>query len=216
MKTAVVMLSKSPSVDCCKTRMTNILTQRQANELQAAVIHDIFGSIVPEHGYDLWIAAPSPESLAYFHPMTSRLLIQQGNDLGEKMENLTINVFSRGYENVIVIGSDMPLMTSKLLTEAMHCMEKYDCVIGPAADGGYYLIGMHRRIPAIFSDIQWGTPEVLRQTIQALESASIRYEQLPIHRDIDDWLDLLYYKSAEFATRIPNTSRWLKQHCLLT
>lgn len=214
MNTAVVMLSKSPIVDCCKTRLTGRLTQQQANGLQTALIEDIFGNILPENEYDLWVAAPTSESLNYFQRFTSRLLVQCGNDLGEKMKNLTDQLFSQGYGKVILIGSDMPLMTSGMLMDAVRHLDTCDCVIGPAVDGGYYLIGMRRRIPEIFCGVDWSTDKVLRQTVQTLDSALLRHNQLPVHRDMDEWHDLVYYTSAEFATPIPNTSRWLQQHCL--
>lgn len=215
MNTAVVMLSKSPVADCCKTRLTDRLTQQQANALQAALIEDILGNILPKHGYDLWIAAPTLESLVYFQRFTSRLLVQCGNDLGEKMEDLTERLFSQGYKKVILIGSDMPLMTSGLLFDAMRRLETCDCIIGPATDGGYYLIGMCQRIPDIFRSIEWSTNKVLLRTVEALDSVPLRHNQLPVHRDIDEWPDLMYYTSADFATAIPNTSRWLRRHCFL-
>ncbi|GMA64236.1 hypothetical protein GCM10025859_46760 [Alicyclobacillus fastidiosus] len=182
--------------------------------MQAALIDDIMSNILPEPDYDLWVAAPTTESLVYFQQFTSRLLVQCGNDLGEKMENLTDQLFSQGYDKVVLIGSDMPLTTSELLVEAIRHLDTCDCIVGPAADGGYFLIGMCRRIPEIFRGVDWSTDKVLRQTVQALDSVSLRHNQLPVYRDMDEWPDLVYYAYTEFAALIPNTSRWLKQHCL--
>lgn len=210
--TAVVVMSKSPAVDLCKTRLTDKLSQRQANDLQTAMIDDLFAKITPELGYDLWVATPRKESLAYFKHVTSRLLVQKGHDLGEKMYNLSSTLFAKSYRQVVLIGSDLPFMTSNLLMKAKQLLESCDCVIGPAVDGGYYLMGISRPIPEIFSGIPWSTAQVLRQTLQTLDSLSMRYEQLSVYRDVDDWADLAYYSSPEFESWIPNTARWLSQH----
>lgn len=210
---AVVMLSKSPAIDSCKTRLTNRLTPDQANELQDALIQDTWAHIAPEQGYHLWVAAPSFESLTYFRPLTHRLLIQQGIHLGHKMRHVTTTLFSMGYSQVILIGSDMPLMTRCLLSEAMEKLHTANCVLGPAEDGGYYLIGLTPQTPDPFASIPWGTSQVLAKTLQHLKTAPSPYALLTRNRDIDTWADLLFYtESPNLTPAIPHLLSWAQQH----
>lgn len=195
MKTAVVMLAKSPAVDPCKTRMTDVLSQAQANDLQETVIHHIMNRILPCPDYDFWVAAPRRESLSFFAPYTSLLTLQTGHDLGDTMWHLLAERFEEGYDRVILIGSDMPLVSSALLREAMHLLQQHDCVIGPATDGGYYLIGTRLPIERIFYGVHWSTNRVFGETVKRLEAAGRSYAQLPEHRDLDTWSDVLYYES---------------------
>lgn len=213
MDTAVVMLSKSPTVDRCKTRLTDVLNQQQANDLQSALIQDIFQHITLKLDHHFWVAAPSSKSLTYFHPFFPRLLLQSGNDLGEKMKGLTHRLFSSGYNKVVLIGSDMPLMTSQLIDEAFNKLGVHDCVIGPATDGGYYLIGFRRPIDEVFHGIEWSTSSVLNDTLCILDKTGSSYALLAEHRDIDSWSDILFYANETiWVDQLPNTFNWIQSH----
>ena len=96
----------------------------------------------------------------------------QGNgDLGRRMETALADAFGQGHESAIIIGSDIPDITSDIVQEAFETLQTADLVLGPAADGGYYLIGlnmsaMHQRHGQLFENIAWGTGRVLSQTLE--------------------------------------------------
>ena len=95
---------------------------------------------------------------------------QTGDDLGERMEQAFVRVFSEGFREAILIGSDIPGLSSGTVQEAFASLAGHDAVIGPANDGGYYLIGFTRRAfyPEIFHSMPWSTPAVFRETLGRL------------------------------------------------
>jgi hypothetical protein len=114
--------------------------------------------------------------------------IQSGNDLGERMSNAFIDGFNAGYEKIIIIGSDMYDLNENDLLEAFHFLSQHDYVIGPAIDGGYYLLGMKVLSPALFKDKTWGTDTVLKDTLQDLKNKN--YSLLAPKNDIDYYEDI--------------------------
>jgi glycosyltransferase A (GT-A) superfamily protein (DUF2064 family) len=98
-------------------------------------------------------------------------------------------------ERVVLIGSDSPDLPRQRLTEAFAALEECDVVLGPAADGGYYLIGLARRIPRIFDGITWGSREVWQQTTRRLAAAGIRWRELAPWYDVDELADLAGLRS---------------------
>lgn len=211
MQQAVVMVSKAPGVDACKTRLVPPLTGPAANALQAALIQDIWMQIAPASRYDCWIATPSLEGLQYFDSLTSHLLVQRGNTLGQRMHHLAETLFARGYDRVVLIGSDMPLMTHELLETAIAHLDTVPCVLGPAEDGGYYLIGLTPAAPTVFDGIPWGTERVLADTLQRLAMTTTPFALMEPHRDIDRWSDVVFYSQAVSA-RLPHLHHWWLRH----
>jgi rSAM/selenodomain-associated transferase 1 len=96
--------------------------------------------------------------------------VQIGNDLGEKMYNAFKEGFTSGYEKVILIGSDIIDLQESHIEHAFEALENFDTVIGPAEDGGYYLLGTKTLIPSVFKNKDWGTESVLKDTINDLDS----------------------------------------------
>ncbi|RAJ13726.1 TIGR04282 family arsenosugar biosynthesis glycosyltransferase [Arenibacter echinorum] len=114
--------------------------------------------------------------------------VQSGNDLGERMSNAFIDGFNAGYEKIIIIGSDMYDLNENDLLEAFHFLDQHDYVIGPAIDGGYYLLGMKVLSPALFKGKTWGTDTVLEATLQDLKNKN--YSLLAPKNDIDYFEDI--------------------------
>ena len=116
--------------------------------------------------------------------------LQHGEDLGEKMKHAFEESFSVGYESVCIIGTDCLELTKDILKEAFESLKHQDAVIGPAADGGYYLLGMNRMIPELFGNKKWGTSTVCENTIEDLKLLQRSYHLLPVLHDVDSELDL--------------------------
>jgi uncharacterized protein len=116
---------------------------------------------------------------------------QIGEDLGERMKNAFTTVYSEGFSKAVLIGSDIPDLNDTVLDEASEC-DDHDAVIGPASDGGYYLIGFQNNtfLPEIFDGIQWGSGTVFKKTIGILKKNNRKVHILPEWQDIDRLDDL--------------------------
>lgn len=115
---------------------------------------------------------------------------QSSGDLGERMQEAFRATFAAGANNVIGIGTDVPTLSSAILHQAQKNLENHDIVLGPAADGGYYLIGMNALHPELFADIEWGTERVYTQTVEVCTRLGLRVAKLPTLSDIDRPEDL--------------------------
>ena len=120
--------------------------------------------------------------------------IQQGNDLGERMKNAFDVSLAAGYKKAVIIGSDCPGIDENILNEAFEKLTGFDVVIGPATDGGYYLLGMKKMYSFLFQDIEWSTDKVLQQTLSVCNRNHLTYFQLPELSDIDEEKDLTHFK----------------------
>ena len=120
-------------------------------------------------------------------------LPQGDGDLGDRLARATAAVPAAAREApspVVVIGTDCPGLTTGLLRAAFDALDDHDVVLGPAADGGYYLIGLRRPAPALFAGVAWSTDRVLAQTRSAAERAGLGVALLPTLSDVDVPADL--------------------------
>ena len=111
--------------------------------------------------------------------------------LGARMQAAFELLFNKGYQHICIIGSDCYELTSGIIQQAFNALQQYKVVIGPSADGGYYLLGLSRMQPSLFTNIEWSTDKVLEQTINACIVADCSHALLPILHDIDneeDWI----------------------------
>lgn len=122
------------------------------------------------------------------HDFLKRL--QRGSDLGEKMKNAFEESFNSGYESICIIGTDCLQLTENIVMKAFEALKHDSAIIGPAADGGYYLLGMNRFIPELFNNKTWSTSSVCDDTIQDLNRLHCRYQLLPTLHDVDVESDL--------------------------
>lgn len=114
--------------------------------------------------------------------------LQQGNELGSRMQHAFEEGFKNGFKNIIIIGSDLYDLAQEDLEAAFEALEHNEVVIGPAEDGGYYLLGMKKSEPQLFKNKNWGTPTVLSDTLKDLQGKNIGL--LPPKNDIDNFNDL--------------------------
>ena len=117
------------------------------------------------------------------------LSIQKGMDLGQKMSTAFDEAFD-SYNKVVIIGSDCHELSSKEINNAFEQLEKNDLVVGPAEDGGYYLLGMKEYLPQLFQDKTYSTDKVLEELLADAEQLELSVHQLPTLRDVDTLEDL--------------------------
>lgn len=114
--------------------------------------------------------------------------LQQGEDLGDRMLQAFEDGFKNGYKNIIIIGSDLYELETKDLETAFHLLQQKEAVIGPATDGGYYLLGMNKLYPEVFKQKAWGTSSVLKATLEDLKETDLGI--LEARNDVDHFSDI--------------------------
>lgn len=116
---------------------------------------------------------------------------EQGTgDLGERIARAFQSAFNREMKSVVIIGIDCPSLTTEIMLQAFAKITQSDVIIGPATDGGYYLIGLKKIIPELFQGINWGTSEVLSKTVAIAKNLNLVIGYLPQLSDIDRPEDL--------------------------
>lgn len=196
MKTnALIIFIRNPQLGKVKTRLAKTVGSEKALEIYKALL--LHTQSVTQNldcdkfvFYDENIETNDIWSGTLFEKRT-----QFGNHLGEKMQNAFRHILDLGYKNCIIIGSDLFDLQANHIEIALNKLENNDVVIGPAEDGGYYLLGLKKIIPSIFKNKDWGTSTVLSDTLKDLENYKIEF--LETLNDIDTFEDLeksSYYK----------------------
>ncbi len=121
---------------------------------------------------------------------------QGEGDLGSRMDRSLGNAFQSGAENVIIIGTDCPGVNAQILGTAFENLHAFDLVLGPAIDGGYYLIGLRQPIPELFVNIEWGTAQVFQKTVDIAQKLNLSHVNLSLLADVDRPEDLLIWEQA--------------------
>ncbi|MBD1999914.1 TIGR04282 family arsenosugar biosynthesis glycosyltransferase [Leptolyngbya sp. FACHB-541] len=122
---------------------------------------------------------------------------QATGDLGERMRLAFQSAFETGSKHVVTIGIDCPELDSATLAQAFQALQEHDLVLGPATDGGYYLIGLRSLIPELFSGIDWGTDQVFWQTMTAAEAKELAIATLAPLTDVDHPEDLPIWEATQ-------------------
>jgi rSAM/selenodomain-associated transferase 1 len=202
-----------------KTRLLGPLTPAQAAAIHRACLADTVGHVarVPGCWKSLRVAAGPDEArelaAALELDRTWQVGVQRGRNLGARLEG-AFRSFSRpGYGRVVVVGTDTPWMGTERILSALELLNTTDAVLGPTADGGYYLVGARRLVPAMFRNIPWGTSQVFERTVGALERAHASYRLLPRDFDLDRPEDLARAAALlrKDETRAPALAQVLKK-----
>lgn len=193
-ETLVIVFARNVRAGRVKTRLATMIGDSKALKIyQLLKEHTIRQCETLQHDKAVYYTDFIPASDEFTRAGFKQNL-QQGNDLGERMVNAFRSAFIRGYNQVILVGSDCYELESHHLTQAFFELSRHQAVIGPAKDGGYYLIGFTEKYDAkIFDQIAWSTSDVLPSTQQKMKDAGIDYALLPELGDIDTFDDLLRY-----------------------
>jgi rSAM/selenodomain-associated transferase 1 len=202
----LVLFVKNPEPGKVKTRLTALLSSDQAAALYRAFILDtlILAGRVPDIRQSIAYAPPDGlDALRRLIPDPDmRWFPQTGSSLGERLLRACRLCFEQGAQNVVIMGSDSPILPPEYLTRAFDLLQETSVVLGPASDGGYYLIGlsagkdMPTRCEALFSNIAWSTGTVYRQTVEAARQAKMSLTSLPPWSDVDEPDDIQVLSDA--------------------
>lgn len=189
----IVVVAKQPLAGQVKTRLIGGLTPEQVASLFEAMLRRTVDEAREADAGEVALGFTPAEGRQWFeaHFPGLRLLEQGEGDLGERMARLFELAFQSGQQHVALIGADAPYLPPETYREAMEKLrEGAELVIGPADDGGYYLIGLNRPMPCLFANMPWSSKEVLPETLRRAEQAGIAVTLLPLERDIDTPQDL--------------------------
>lgn len=199
-KEKLILFVKAPVPGRVKTRLAPTLTYEKAAELYRSWSREIFKRVRDSSFLSIEIAYephpdfPTPEWLNGEGDSTD-FFLQNGAHLGEKLLNAFGRAFENGTERAVIIGSDSPGLPVDYIKDAFVALEKYDLVLGPTKDGGYYLVGLKNKAdPALFKNIAWSSSKVLFQTMEAAKALNFKLRLLPEYFDVDVADDLKYLK----------------------
>lgn len=175
-----------------KTRLARELGQVPAAELHRHFVETLLLRFAAVADRQVLCYSP-PAAAAEFAALPLdrwKLLPQADGDLGARLRHYFETAFATGARRVVLIGSDSPNLPAAYVAEAFESLQTHPVVLGPSADGGYYLVGAAGGVPPIFDDIAWSTPQVWTQTVTCLRSAGIPFHALPAWYDVDEPADL--------------------------
>lgn len=209
----VAVMSRAPSQRTAKTRLRRSLDTDDLEELVTSLLRDTLDAVNKVSGIDRAVIYTPATAASEFGALVpdAWLLAQRGGDLGERMHGAFLDLFAIGASGAILIGSDLPTLPSSHLQMAAAALSAHadPLVIGPAADGGYYLIGLNRPHGALFEGMRWGTQDVLAATLRTAALAELEVVALPRWYDVDTSEDLrrALRDAATLSTGL-HTRRW--------
>jgi rSAM/selenodomain-associated transferase 1 len=201
----LILFAKSPRAGGVKTRLQPPCTPEQAADLAEILVEETVRAAVASWPGGIELCAWPDTNDPLFNRLELSygvdLTTQAAGDLGSKMLKAMVHA---GFP-CAVMGCDIPHCTPEMYIGAFRALEGGKSVIGPASDGGYYLIGLQESRPELFDGIHWGGEDVLADTLQRAALTGPRLELLGAHNDIDTFQDLL-----QIAPAIPRLARWLE------
>jgi rSAM/selenodomain-associated transferase 1 len=200
--TLLIQFARLPRPGAVKTRMQAAMSAADACALHEALMQWTCRCLLAARlgPVELWLDELDP------HPLVDACLaagvrgprLQRGADLGERMHHALADGLDR-YQRVLLVGSDCPALDASYLQRARDALEQRDCVLGPAEDGGYVLIGARRIEPGCLQQVAWGTADAYRHTLRQLEARGYSWQSLPARRDVDRPEDLPYWLAIREA-----------------
>ena len=194
---SLVLFAKVPALGKVKTRLAASLGEADALRVYEACLKDSLSLL--HHWANTQnegvakrarVYLAEPESAPHELLQNLEVYYQEGQDLGERMQQCCDAEFEMGASKVVIIGADSPTLPSHMLKQAFSALAWHDVVLGPAFDGGYWLLGAREKTPAIFSGIQWSTDSVMTQTLVNVQREQCDTALLPFWYDIDDIEDI--------------------------
>jgi uncharacterized protein len=195
--TALVIMARYPQVGTTKTRLARIIGDEEAVRLYRAFLSDLAQRFAGQIGDLHWAYTPAGVDYRSFMATLAPSLVQhmrsfpqQGADLGARLHHVFRWTYGRGYQRTIVTSSDSPHLSLDSVARAREALDDADLVLGPADDGGYYLIAM-RRPYDVFRGIPMSTSLVMQMTIELAYRQGLRVHTLEKLFDVDELPDLL-------------------------
>jgi uncharacterized protein len=201
MQKALIIFVRHPELGKVKTRLAASIGDEAALEIYKKLL---------QHTFNISKAADADKHVFYSEKIIENDLwsgqtffksLQANTDLGNRMKIAFENLFQQGYKQICIIGSDCYELSAAIIEDAFQRLDEADLVVGPAKDGGYYLLAMKDGIKDVFQNIEWSTEKVLKQTLDSIQQKGYSYFLLPQLNDVDtiedvpqEWKDDLAIK----------------------
>ncbi|HEY6512665.1 MAG TPA: TIGR04282 family arsenosugar biosynthesis glycosyltransferase [Burkholderiaceae bacterium] len=196
---ALIVFAKAPHPGHAKTRLIAALGARGAAALAERMMSAALGqALAADIGPVELCVTPDRTHPAFVRATRQGAVTlgdQGGGDLGERMARAFDRVLAT-HDRALLIGTDAPALDAAYLRAADAALNDFDAVLGPAADGGYTLIGLRRPAPGLFTGMQWSHGEVLAHTRERLQALGLRHVELPVLNDIDEPADLVHVPAS--------------------
>ncbi len=194
-KRALLVVAKKPAPGQTKTRLTPALTGEQASALYECFLRDTLEIIrAARQQLDLTpiIAYLPQREEVYFQQLAPdfELLLQQGNDLSQRLNNATSHYLTNGFDQAVIMDSDSPTLPASSLVQSFTALDHADVTLGRCADGGYYCIGIKRPAPPLFLNVTMSTETVADDTLAQAKAQNLSVAMLPDCYDVDYVEDL--------------------------
>ncbi|HYM79800.1 MAG TPA: TIGR04282 family arsenosugar biosynthesis glycosyltransferase [Candidatus Limnocylindria bacterium] len=189
----IALFARRPEAGRVKTRLSPALPSELAHRLYRGMLLDAFGALraVPDVQRLLYWADPPVAAGEDSDPAGFEVRAQRGADLGARLANAFAELLDPPGAHAIVIGADCPELGPRTLERALAALREHDLVLGPTIDGGYYLIGLRRPVPALFQDVHWGTEQVIAETRARAAATGTTWVELEPLADVDTPADLV-------------------------
>jgi len=210
----IAVMARAPSSEG-KSRLIRDLDTDDGASLRLALLRDTLGAIssLADQKALLYTPPDREAEIRAATPFQAIFLPQRGSTLGERMREGARELLTLGFDPVVLIGSDLPTLPPAHVSAALGILMRRSevLVLGPAEDGGYYLIGLGQSRPEFFEHIPWGTPLVQQRTREAAEALGIPVETVPRWYDVDSASDLrrVRHLSEELQGAARYTRAWL-------
>jgi rSAM/selenodomain-associated transferase 1 len=217
MNDAVIIFARLPVEGKVKTRLASTLGDEFALKFYKACSQHIFNECrkIAKKETSIYITFPAEDDNKHMIEWAGndfRFFPQHGKDIGIKMQSAFKMVFSEGIKKAILIGTDIPDISSEVLLQALKALDNNEVVIGPAKDGGFYLVGMKRLYESLFERNDWGTNKVFTGTLNQLRINNINYELTPEFYDIDTEENLKCWMSVRQVNEINPVREFVKEY----
>jgi rSAM/selenodomain-associated transferase 1 len=211
----IVVMVKAPDAGNVKTRLTPPLPPEAAAELAACFVRDtvraarrlvdaVMVAYAPDEGRAHLEALLGPD--LYWTP-------QRGASLGARMHHAAVSATAAGLGPLVLLGADSPTFPPGAVTEAFARLHDHDLVLGPAADGGCWCLGLCRPLPGLFEGIAWSTATVCDDLQSSVTRRGLRIARVASWYDVDTAVDLARLGDDPLlSTRAPLTAAWLAEH----
>ena len=184
---------KYPEAGRVKTRLAGDIGAERAALICRKITELVMEQTMPAAGdYDRFVFYDPPERVRDFLLWLphEKFIAQRGSDVGKRMDNAIRYLLENGAKKAVITGADIPDLNSRIIMQAFGMLGHAEVVVGPAHDGGYYLIGMKSPMPELFRNIPWSTKDVFSETVRVLENSGKSYGVLPVLSDLDTIEDL--------------------------
>lgn len=195
MDTALIIFVKNPVEGKVKTRLAKSIGDEKAVVIYKQLLQHTY-IITKEMGIDKYVYYGDYVNNNDIWDDNYKKALQQGADLGQRMENAFKEVLSVGYKKVLIIGSDCAQLTTDIINTAIEKLDESDIVIGPSLDGGYYLLGMKKITSQLFNGIEWSTNTVFSKSLEIAGNQHLKVTTVQKLSDVDviedvpkNWLD---------------------------